>query len=186
MWNYMCIRWLINWSDSTKMHGATIRFILQSVKPYLHLESIAVLGYGNVTTESVTCWRQAVSRLGRSPFVFTSSIARSKRDGTRAETRFGLSAKRTSQFKLAGVSVQSNAGSRGVRISGQRLYRPCSDVQSKAAGYPLHSHLSLSLPLPCVTVCHQVPNALYFCYNWQFFSCKGGGGSQSKLWCVLV
>ena len=23
----MCIRWLINWSDSTKMHGATIRFI---------------------------------------------------------------------------------------------------------------------------------------------------------------
>jgi len=22
----MCIRWLINWSDSTKMHGATIRF----------------------------------------------------------------------------------------------------------------------------------------------------------------
>jgi len=28
MWNYMCIRWLINWSDSTKMHGATIRFIL--------------------------------------------------------------------------------------------------------------------------------------------------------------
>jgi len=26
MWNYMCIRWLINWSDSTKIHGATIRF----------------------------------------------------------------------------------------------------------------------------------------------------------------
>jgi len=87
-------------------------------------------------------------------------IARSKHDGTRAETRFGLSAKRTSQFKSAGVSVQSTTGSRGVRISGQRLYRPCSGVQSKAAGYPLHSHLSPSLPLPCVTVCHQVPNAL--------------------------
>jgi len=27
MWNYMCIRWLINWSNSTKMHSATIRFI---------------------------------------------------------------------------------------------------------------------------------------------------------------
>jgi len=25
MWNYICIPWLINWSDSTKMHGATIR-----------------------------------------------------------------------------------------------------------------------------------------------------------------
>jgi len=43
---------------------------------------------------------------------------RLKRDGTRAETRFGLSAKRTSPFKLAGGSVQSTTGSRGVRISG--------------------------------------------------------------------
>ena len=41
-----------------------------------------------------------------------------KRDGTRAETRFGLSAKRTSTFKLVGASVQSTTGSRGVRISG--------------------------------------------------------------------
>jgi len=88
-------------------------------------------------------------------------IARSKRVGTRAETRFGLSAKRTSPFKSAGVSVQSTTGSRGVRISGQQLYRPCSDVQCKAAGYPLHSYLSPSLPLPCVTVCHQVLNAIH-------------------------
>ena len=88
-------------------------------------------------------------------------IARSKSDSTRAETRFGLSAKQTSPFKSAGVSVQSTAGSRGVRISGQQLYRPCSDVQCKTTGYPLHSHLSPSLPLPCVTVCHQVLDALY-------------------------
>ena len=60
-----------------------------------------------------------------------------------------------------GVSVQSNAGSRVVRISGQQLYTACSVVQCEAAGYPLHSHPSPSLPLPCVTVCHQVPNALY-------------------------
>ena len=39
-------------------------------------------------------------------------------DGTRAETRFGLPAKRTSPFISAGVSVQWAAGSRGVRISG--------------------------------------------------------------------
>jgi len=93
-------------------------------------------------------------------------IGRSKRDGTRAETRFGLSAKRTSPFKLAGLSVQSTAGSRGVRINGQRLYRPCSDVQCKAAGYPLYSLLSPSLPLPCVTVCHQVLNVLYLNMLW--------------------
>ena len=45
-------------------------------------------------------------------------IVRLKRDGTRTETRFRLSAKRTSPFKSAGASVSSTAGSRGVRISG--------------------------------------------------------------------
>ena len=44
--------------------------------------------------------------------------AETERDGTRAETRFGFPAKRTSPFKLAGVSVQSVAGRQGVRISG--------------------------------------------------------------------
>jgi len=45
------------------------------------------------------------------------SIARAERDGTRAETRFRLSPKRTSPFKPLGASVQSTAGSRGVRNS---------------------------------------------------------------------
>jgi len=31
MWNYTCIRWLINWSDSTKIHGATVRFMYKIV-----------------------------------------------------------------------------------------------------------------------------------------------------------
>ena len=44
-------------------------------------------------------------------------IARAERDGRRAETRFRLSPKRTSPFKSVGASVQSTAGSRGVRIS---------------------------------------------------------------------
>jgi len=43
---------------------------------------------------------------------------RLKCDGSRAETRFRLSAKRTSPFKSAGASVQSTTGSRGLRISG--------------------------------------------------------------------
>ena len=49
---------------------------------------------------------------------FPSGRAEMECDGTRAETRFGLPAKRTSPFISAGVSVQSAAGSRGVRISG--------------------------------------------------------------------
>ena len=47
----------------------------------------------------------------------TDDTARAKRDGTRAETIFRLSLKGTSPFKSVGVSVQSTAGSRGVRIS---------------------------------------------------------------------
>ena len=42
-------------------------------------------------------------------------------DGTRAETRFGLPAKRTSPFISAGVSVQSSTGFLGVRVGGERL-----------------------------------------------------------------
>ena len=44
-------------------------------------------------------------------------IAHAERDGTRAETKFRLSPKRMSPFKSVGASVQSTAGSRGVRIS---------------------------------------------------------------------
>ena len=47
--------------------------------------------------------------------------ARLKRDGTSAETRFGVSEKSTSPFKSAGESDQSTTGSRGVRISGQTM-----------------------------------------------------------------
>jgi len=45
------------------------------------------------------------------------SRARAEPDGSPAETRYRLSPKRTSPFKSAGESVQSTAGSRGVRIN---------------------------------------------------------------------
>jgi len=87
--------------------------------------------------------------------------ARLKRDGTRAETRFGLSAKRTSPFKLAwerGWSVQSPTGSRGVRISGSN---------ASNAGYTMFwgrvQDYWLPTPLACFpftspTVRHRVPS----------------------------
>jgi len=31
----------------------------------------------------------------------------------------------------------------------------------KSTGYPLHLPVSLSLPLPCVTVCHHISTGLY-------------------------
>ena len=87
---------------------------------------------------------------------------RLKCDGTRAETRFRLSAKRTSPFKSAGASVQSTIGSRGVRISGSNAGYTMFRDSVKCTGYPLHSPVSPSLPLPCVTVCHQVSTGLYY------------------------
>ena len=41
------------------------------------------------------------------------------------------------------------------------LNRTRSEIKWNCTGYPLHSPVSPSLPLPCVTVCHQVPNELY-------------------------
>jgi len=46
------------------------------------------------------------------------------------------------------------------------LDRPRSEVKWNCTGYPLHSPVSPSLPLPCLTVCHQVPNELY---HWTDF-----------------
>ena len=57
---------------------------------------------------SVTALRYAVA--------LQVCIARAERDGTRAESRIRLSSKRTSPFKSVGASVQSTAGSLGVRI----------------------------------------------------------------------
>jgi hypothetical protein len=75
--------------------------------------------------------------------------------------------------------------------------RPCSNVQCKAAGYPLHSHLSPSFPLPCVTLCHPVPNAQYqlsvqfrgfpseHCVTWQVFTVRNQHLAQNVYICVL-
>ena len=84
-----------------------------------------------------------------------------KCDGTRAETRFRLSAKRSSLFKSSGASVQSTTGSRGVRISGSDAGYTMFRGRVKDTGYPLHSPVSPSLPLPSVTVCHHISTGLY-------------------------
>jgi hypothetical protein len=81
---------------------------------------------------------------------------RLKCDGTCAETKFRLSTKRTSPFKSAGVSVQSTTGSRGVRISGSNTGYTMFRGSVKSNSYPLHSPVSPSLHLPCVTVCHYI------------------------------
>ena len=70
---------------------------------------------------------------------FISSRGQLKCDGTHAETRFCLLAKRMSPFKSAGASVQSTSGSRGVRISGSNAGYTMIRGSVKSTGYPLHS-----------------------------------------------
>ena len=93
------------------------------------------------------------------------SIAREERDGTRAETRFRLSPKRTSPFQSVGASVQSTAGSRGARISfsdaahtmfggGVRVLATHSIRQ-----FPLHF---LSRASPCATTFRTSSSSHWF------------------------
>jgi len=87
---------------------------------------------------------------------------------------FVFRAKRTSPFKPTGASVQSTTGSQGVRISGSNAGYTMFLGSVKGTGYPLHSLVSPSLPLPCVTVCHHISTGVYntrtFC---QLLECVG-------------
>ena len=81
-------------------------------------------------------------------------IVRLKCDGTRAETRFRLSLKRTSPFKSARASVQSTAGSRGVRISGSNArYTTFRGVWEYWLPIPF-----ASFPFTSPPMCHRVPS----------------------------
>jgi len=93
-----------------------------------------------------------------------------KCDGIRAKTRFRLSAKRN-PFQSAEASVHSTIGSRGVRISGSNAGYTMFPGSVKGTGYPLHSPVSPSLLLPCVTVCHHISTGLYHLKLWIHLFC---------------
>jgi len=113
-------------------------------KPCYHLQSPSTALCTGLNRASVVCRGQL------------------KCDGTRAEIRFRLSAKGTSLFKSAGGRQFSRLLAAEVCASAVvMLDTPCSEVECKTTVYPLPSHISPSLPLPCVTVCHQVSTGLY-------------------------
>jgi hypothetical protein len=127
---------------------------------------------------SIFCHSPSEDRLGR---------LRLKCDGTRAEARFRLSAKRTSPFKSAGASVQSTTGRRAVRVSLQGLYCSCKSVfcsHVTLTGYPLHSLVSPSLLPPCFNVCHHISTVLYSIYQSLCF-CLAVNTGVSIMYTVL-
>ena len=87
------------------------------------------------------------------------SRARLKRDGTHAEIRFGLTGKWTSPFKLAGESVWSTTGSRGVRISGSNA--EYTMFWGRVKDYWLPTPLA-SFPFTSPPMRHRVPSG----FNW--------------------
>jgi len=84
-----------------------------------------------------------------------------KCNGTHAGTRFCLSAKWMSPFKLAVASVQSTTDSWGVCISSSNAGYITFGSSMKGIGYPLRLPVSPSLPLPCITVCHHISTGVY-------------------------
>ena len=51
----------------------------------------------------------------------------------------------------------------------------------KGTGYPLHSPVSASVPLPCVTVCHHISTGLYVLGHSQCISVAADFSSHSSL-----
>ena len=118
------------------------------------------------TTTGVTAGRTArtTTRTSWTVSDVTAQVCgrlRLKCDDTRAETRFRLSAKRTSSFKSAGATVPSTTGSRHMLISGSNVGYTMFRGSVKSTGYPLHSPVSPSLSLPCVTACRHILAGLY-------------------------
>jgi hypothetical protein len=107
---------------------------------------------------------------------------RIKCDGTSAETRFRLSPKRTSPFKSAGASVQSTAGSRGVRISisnsGYTTFRGSVRVLATHSilQFPLHfpscaSPCAIRFQTHSITILTSIsstlcPHSVFMCFVW--------------------
>ena len=118
-------------------------------------------GFGEETWGQQTTWKYWSRR--------KHSRLRLKCDGTGAETRFRLSPKRTSPFKSAEGGGWGRQFSRllaaevcaSAVVMVVMLDTSCSEVEYKTTGYPLHSHVSASLPLPWVTACHHISTGLY-------------------------
>ena len=88
----------------------------------------------------------------------TSGRLRLKCDGIRAETRFRRSAKRTSSLNRRGRQFSRLLAAEVCASAVVILDTLCSEILSRVLA--THS-ISLSLPLPCVTVCIHISTGLY-------------------------
>jgi hypothetical protein len=146
--------------NTTTSHNTKLQHISDALLCKVKIKRAAVdTAVFSTRTEHMYRQTRATSQQWlRSP---THRRMRLKSDGTRAENNFRLPAKQTSPLKSVGASVQSTTGSRGVRISGSNIGYTLFLGSVKSTGYPRHSPVSPSLPLPWVTVCHHISTGLY-------------------------
>jgi hypothetical protein len=94
------------------------------------------------------------------------------------------------------ASVQSTTDTPGVRISVSNAGYTIFRGSVKSTGYPLHSPICPSFPLPCVTVCHHISAGVYITSKWSdryigscswHWGAEGGmEGRRTDLNCVSV
>ena len=100
---------------------------------------------------------------------------RLKCDGTRTETRFRLSAKRTSAFKSAGRQFSRLMTAKVCASAVVMLYAPCSKVVWRVlATHSIHpftsppmrhwvpSHFFFTIQFPAILVCANPPNSIFY------------------------
>ena len=107
--------------------------------------------------------------------VVNSSRLHLKCDGTNAEIRFRLSVKRMSQLNQRGHQFSWKLAAE-VCASAVVMYTMFRG-SVKSTDCPLHSPVSPSLSLLCVTVCHHISTGLYHDIHWK--------GNQYK-YCALL
>jgi len=85
------------------------------------------------------CGREFATKGSKKTNTSEDGTGQLKCDGKRAETRFLLSGETDESVEIGvGASVQSNTGSREVRLSGSNAGYTMFRVSVKGTGYPLH------------------------------------------------
>ena len=121
---------------------------------------VQVLAWTNRHSRITKSTSTRLNGIGRRPICGTGQL---KRDGTRAETRFRLSVKRTSPFKSAGGVSSVDYWQPEVCPSAVvMLDTPCSEVVWRVLATHSIRQFFLSLPLPYVTVCHHISTGLSY------------------------
>ena len=140
-------------------HTSSQAFVFQSFSVSMSSENVIALARD--FKENVKDYKLSV--LMNSIFPIWRRLRLKCDDGTRTDTRFRLSAKRTSQFESAGTSVQATTGNRGVHISGSNARYTKFRGSVKGTGYsirqfPLHFPFRAS---PCAITFHLDSTTVY-------------------------